>query len=85
MLTASKRRHRGSTIWQRRYWEHQIRGETDFRPACNYIYYNPVKHGHVTHAIDWRYSTLHRDIAQGLYPHDWTGSNKDSGFGTLGE
>lgn len=25
MLTASKSRHRGSTIWQRRYWEHQIR------------------------------------------------------------
>lgn len=26
-LTTSKRKHRESTLWQRRYWEHQIRNE----------------------------------------------------------
>ena len=29
-MTASKLKHRESTIWQRRFWEHQIRDETDF-------------------------------------------------------
>jgi putative transposase len=29
-LTASKLKHRESTIWQRRFWEHPIRDENDF-------------------------------------------------------
>jgi len=31
-MTASKRKYRESTIWQRRFWEHQIRNEDD--SAC---------------------------------------------------
>ena len=46
-------------IWQRRYWEHQIRDENDFARHVDYIHYNPVKHGHVTDAIDWPYSSIH--------------------------
>lgn len=37
------RRERG--IWQRRYWEHLIRDEADYRAHLDYIHYNPVKHG----------------------------------------
>jgi len=29
-MTASKRRRKESTIWQRRFWEHQIRDEQDY-------------------------------------------------------
>jgi putative transposase len=29
-MSASKHKHRESTIWQRRFWKHQIRDETDF-------------------------------------------------------
>ncbi|CAH1904967.1 hypothetical protein NTGHW29_420017 [Candidatus Nitrotoga sp. HW29] len=29
-VTASKLKHRESTIWQRRFWEHPIRDESDF-------------------------------------------------------
>ena len=32
-------------IWQRRFWEHQIRDENDFNRHMDYLYYNPVKHG----------------------------------------
>jgi putative transposase len=32
-------------IWQRRYWEHTIRGETDLARHVDYIHINPVKHG----------------------------------------
>ncbi len=44
-LTDSKRKHRESTLCQRRYWEHQIRDQRDFNNHVDYIHYNPVKHG----------------------------------------
>ena len=57
-MTASKIKHRESTFWQRRYWEHAIRNETDFSRHVDYIYINPVKHNHVARVIDWPYSTF---------------------------
>ena len=29
-------------IWQRRFWEHQIRDEADLAAQIDYIHYNPV-------------------------------------------
>ncbi len=58
-------------IWQRRYWEHQIRDETDLQRHMDYIHYNPVKHGYVANAVDWPYSSLHRYIRQGQLPTYW--------------
>ena len=58
-------------IWQRRYWEHTIRDETDLERHASYIHYNPVKHGHVRRVRDWPHSTFHRDVARGIYPADW--------------
>lgn len=43
-LNDSKRKHREATIWQRRFWEHQIRDDNDFELHVDYIHYNPVKH-----------------------------------------
>src|SRR5699024_3794864 len=31
--------------WQRRFWEHVIRDDDDWRRHVEYIHYNPVKHG----------------------------------------
>lgn len=42
-------------IWQRRYWEHLIRDERDFARHVEYIHFNPVKHGLVKRAVEWRY------------------------------
>ena len=53
------RRERG--VWQRRFWEHHIRDETDFRAHFEYCWTNPVKHGFVARAEDWPYSSYHRD------------------------
>lgn len=61
-------------IWQRRYWEHLIRDEADFRAPMDYVHFNPVKHGHVSQVADWPYSTFHRLVALGVYSPDWTGS-----------
>ena len=55
----SKYRHREKGIWQRRFWEHQIRDEEDLISHINYIHQNPVKHGYVKNAKDWQYSSIH--------------------------
>ena len=75
-MTASKSKlkHRESTIWQRRFWEHQIRNENDFARHVDYIHFNPVKHGHVQQAVDWPYSTFHRYVRDGVYEDDWAGA-----------
>ena len=72
-ISPSKARHRESTLWQRRFWEHQIRDQSDFNRHVDYIHWNPVKHGHVARVIDWPYSTFHRDVQAGIYPKDWGG------------
>jgi len=73
-----KKRERG--IWQRRYWEHRIRNENDLARHVDYIHYNPIKHGYVTRAADWHYSSIHRYIKQGWLNADWaSGSRFESG------
>lgn len=54
-----KRREHG--IWQRRFWEHHIRNEEDYRAHIRYCWINPVKHGFVEHPRDWPFSSYHRD------------------------
>jgi putative transposase len=63
------RRRRG--IWQRRFWEHTVRDETDLERCCDYIHYNPVKHGYVARLADWPWSSFHRFVRAGHYPPDW--------------
>ena len=65
----SKRREKG--IWQRRFWEHLIRDDTDFKRHFDYIHYNPVKHGLVSKPIDWEYSSFSNCVREGLYSQDW--------------
>lgn len=73
------KRERG--IWQRRYWEHQIRDDADLERHVGYIHYNPVKHGLVARPVDWSHSTLHAYIEKGLLAPDWGGSVGDAGDG----
>jgi putative transposase len=70
-------------IWQRRYWEHTLRDEEDYRRHMDYIHYNPVKHGYVNRVADWPHSTFHRYVEAGVYPHDWAGNGevRDQKFG----
>jgi putative transposase len=60
-------------IWQRRFWEHLIRDESDFARHVEYCYINPMKHGLVTQVRDWPFSSFHRDVRSGLCPVDWAG------------
>lgn len=70
-MNDSKTKHRESTLWQRRYWEHQIRNEADFERHMDYLHYNPVKHSLVEQAKDWPYSSFHRYVEAGVYGKNW--------------
>ena len=80
----ARRAKRERGVWQRRYWEHQITCDTDLSRHVDYIHYNPVKHGWVARAADWRHSTLHAYIARGMATRDWGGgavAGSDDRFG----
>lgn len=64
---------REQAVWQRRFWEHCIRDEADFQRHCDYIHFNPVKHGYVTTPEAWPYSTFARFVERGIYPQNWGG------------
>lgn len=65
----SSKKERG--IWQRRYWEHLIRDDEDYRRHVEYIHYNPVKHGYVAKPGLWSHPSFARWVAGGVYPQDW--------------
>lgn len=66
VLSESQRAKGEKGIWQRRFWEHTIRDEADLDRHCRYCWTDPVRHGLVSDPMDWRYGSLHRDVASGL-------------------
>ncbi|MDK1227376.1 REP-associated tyrosine transposase [Cronobacter turicensis] len=74
-------RRAADTVWQRRFWEHGIRDEKDFRRHMDYVYFNPVKHGWVRQVCEWPFSSFHRDVARGLYPKTWAGNSVEFNVG----
>jgi len=69
--TASRQSKGERAVWQRRYWEHLIRDDRDWQQHVEYVHYNPVKHGSGHAPVEWKYSSFHIFIKQGLYPPDW--------------
>jgi putative transposase len=80
-LSKIKKRERG--IWQRRYWEHNVRSDEDLLRHIDYIHFNPVKHGLVPCVADWPHSSFHRYVERGELPPDWGGDMRHvpDGFG----
>lgn len=66
----SKEIKREKGIWQRRFWEHVIRDEEDWRRYVDYIHYNPVKHGLAKKPEDWKYGSFHQAVRKGWYEPD---------------
>jgi putative transposase len=69
--TASRQLKGEQAVWQRRYWEHLIRDDRDWQRHLEYIHYNPVKHRLVCAPVEWKYSSFHSFVKQGLYQSDW--------------
>jgi putative transposase len=82
-LSAERNRRGEYALWQRRFWEHTIRDDSDFARHVDYIHYNPIKHGLVSRVRDWPHSSFHRHVRLGWLPQDWAGvvDGSDTGFG----
>ena len=58
----------GRSVWYN-YWDRYIRDEQDYWRRFNYIHDNPVKHGYVEKAYDWRFSSFHQNLS--LFGENW--------------
>ncbi len=69
-------------VWQKRYWDHIIRDETDMNNHVDYIHYNSVKHGIVKSPFEWEHCSIgdYKDY----YASDW-GVNEIKLEGKFGE
>lgn len=83
-INASREGKRERGIWQRRYWEHLIRNDEGMARHVDHIHHNPVKHGHVAKAADWKYSSIHTYIRTGKLAASW-GASDDKNEGRYGE
>jgi putative transposase len=54
-----------------------IRDQKDYDRHCDYIHYNPVKHGFVKSPLQWKYSSFSKFVKLGYYEKTW-GTNLDS-------
>jgi putative transposase len=61
-------------VWQRRFWEHTIRDEEDWRKHLDYIHYNPVKHGLSRSPGEWLWSSFSHAVSKGWYDESWGSS-----------
>jgi putative transposase len=82
-ISAVRKARHERGIWQRRFWEHLIRDQSDYARHVEYCYINPVKHSLVSRVRDWPHSSFHRDVRGGIIPQDWAGDVDASG--ALGE
>jgi putative transposase len=68
----ARRRARGERgFWQRRSWEHVVRNDQELEALCDYIHYNPVKHGYTSRPAEWPWSTFSRFVSSGDYSLEW--------------
>ena len=66
------RRQRGERgVWQRRFWEHVVRDDDDFKRCLDYIHCNPVKHGLAERASAYPFSSFGRWVELGEYDSLW--------------
>ena len=84
-IQGSSNRRGEKNIWQRRFWEHLIRDEYDWRNHVDYVHYNPVKHGYVERAVEWPFSSFHHYVRRGWLAEDWgCAGDVEGDFGEAG-
>jgi putative transposase len=75
-VSDSRQKKAEKAVWQRRFWEHQIRDDDDFINHLNYIHYNPVRHGLTMAPKDWPFSSFSRYVEKGFYDELWGASER---------
>ena len=51
----------------------------------DYIHINPIKHGYVSRASSWKYSSIHRYIEKGMIDANWACQTDDFEMSHFGE
>jgi len=69
--TASRRSQREAAFWQRRFYDHWLRNESEYEAYFDYLHYNPVHHGYVDVPADWPWSSFHHWVRQDVYDTHW--------------
>ena len=67
----SRVRHGERGVWQRRSWEHTICDEARFYDLCDYVHYNPVKHGYARCPHAWPHSSFASFVRHRRYEVSW--------------
>lgn len=69
-LPQSMQTRKEAGVWQRRFLDHIIRDENDFKNHFDYIHYNSVKHYGIS-PKDWEYSSFNKFVKLNVYDNDW--------------
>ena len=67
-------------VWQKRFYEHTIRDEKDYKTRLDYIHFNPIKHGYVEVVKDWEYSSFSKFVKNGIYNINWCNFDKNINY-----
>ena len=73
--SVSREKKQEKDIWQRRYWEHTIKDESDLGNHRDDIHFNPVKHGYAKAVKDGEYSSFEKFVKSGNYEINWGNCN----------
>ena len=63
-------------VWQKRFFEHTCKDESDLQRCVDYVHVNPLKHQLVSRVRDWEWSSFHRYVAAGEYDINWGNANE---------
>ncbi len=67
-------------VWQKRFYEHTIRDEKDYKTRLDYIHFNALKHGYVEKAAMWEHSSFKKFVKAGIYESNWCDFDNDIDF-----
>jgi putative transposase len=70
----------GFSPWQKRFWDHVIRDETDLETHVDYIHWNPLRHGLVNAPEDWGHSSFRKWVKEGYYEGEWGRNGEPDGI-----
>jgi putative transposase len=83
-------RYRGGNqgpLWQKRYYDHNVRSHQSFEDKLAYMHRNPVKRGLVARAEDWRWSSFRHYAMREFGPVEiesqWTVDRRNGRVGKL--
>ena len=75
------KRVRTGVLWQKRYYDRNVRDASEFTEKLRYIHRNPVKRGLVREPADWKWSSFRhyalREVADVEIESGWTARERE--------